>query len=109
MTALTERKETASKVVYRAICPDCTYRSAWTSLNLAQSYARVHRWGRHSNRPATPSVENATFVCEGWWHPNVKKGQVHDHPERPGGSWSVASHRLCEPVYTKRVISPACA
>lgn len=42
------------------------------------------------------------YVCEGWWHPNVKSGQVHDHPENPGGGWSSASHRLCELVYTKR-------
>ena len=43
-----------------------------------------------------------TYVAEGWWHPNVKDGRVHDHPENPGASWSIASHRLCEPVYTKR-------
>lgn len=42
------------------------------------------------------------YVAEGWWHPNAKSGQVHEHPERPNGNWSVTSHRLCEPVYTKR-------
>ena len=42
------------------------------------------------------------LVCEGWWHPNVVSGRVHDHPANPGRSWSAASHRLCEPVYTKR-------
>jgi hypothetical protein len=42
------------------------------------------------------------YVCEGWWHPNVRSGQVHDHPENPGRGWSSASHRQCEQVYTKR-------
>lgn len=38
------------------------------------------------------------LVAEGWWHPNVKGGQVHDHkPNQPA-----TMHRLCEPVYTKR-------
>lgn len=55
--------------------------------------------------PETP--EHETLVCEGWWHPNVKSGQVHLHPESPGGGWSVATHRLCEPVYTKRSPRPA--
>lgn len=44
-------------------------------------------------------------VCEGWWHPNVKSGQVHDHPEHPGRSWQTAMHRQCEQIYTKRVIN----
>jgi len=47
-------------------------------------------------------AEPATYVCEGWWHLNVKDGRVHDHPENPGGGWSSASHRLCERVFTKR-------
>lgn len=34
--------------------------------------------------------------------PNVKDGRVHLHPERPNGGWSAASHRLCEPIYTRR-------
>lgn len=39
-----------------------------------------------------------TYVDEGWWHPNVKSGQVHGHnPNQPG-----TMHRLCERVYTKR-------
>lgn len=42
------------------------------------------------------------LVQEGWWHPNVNAGRVHDHPANPGRGWSAASHRLCEPVYTKR-------
>lgn len=42
------------------------------------------------------------FVEEGWWHPNCKSGQVHPHPENPNGGWSVANHRSCEPVYTRR-------
>lgn len=45
-----------------------------------------------------------TYVAEGWWHPNVNAGKVHEHPERPGRGWSEASHRLCEPVYTRRGI-----
>jgi hypothetical protein len=45
-----------------------------------------------------------TYVNEGWWAPNVKSGQVHDHPKNPGQSWSVTMHRECEPVYTKRTI-----
>lgn len=44
----------------------------------------------------------ATYVCRGWWHPTVKSGQVHNHPERPTGNWSTASHRLCEPIYVRR-------
>lgn len=37
-------------------------------------------------------------VCEGWWHPNVKDGRVHDHtPGQP-----TTMHRLCEPIYTRR-------
>lgn len=37
----------------------------------------------------------------GWWHPTVKDGRVHEHPERPNGSWSVPMHRLCQPVYSR--------
>lgn len=48
-------------------------------------------------------VEIRDVVAEGWWHPNTNAGRVHDHPENPGGGWSQASHRLCEPVYTARV------
>jgi hypothetical protein len=53
-------------------------------------------------RAARLADDMAALVMEGWWHPNVKGGQVHDHPEAPGRSWSRASHRLCEPVYTHR-------
>lgn len=44
----------------------------------------------------------------GWWHPNVKDGRVHDHPERPNGAWSEAMHRLCEPLYRagQEVVDP---
>ena len=42
------------------------------------------------------------LVAEGWWHPNTNAGRVHDHPDNPGRGWSVANHRLCEPVYTRR-------
>lgn len=42
------------------------------------------------------------LVEEGWWHPNVRSGQIHDHPVEPGRGWSTASHRLCEPVFTRR-------
>lgn len=44
------------------------------------------------------------FVPEGWWHPYVKDGRVHEHPEDPDKprNWSVPTHRLCERVYTKR-------
>lgn len=38
------------------------------------------------------------YVEEGWWHPNVKGGQVHDH--KPG--MPMTMHRTCEPVFTKR-------
>lgn len=44
------------------------------------------------------------YVAEGWWHPNVNAGRVHDHPESPGRGWSTASHRLCEQVYTSRLV-----
>jgi hypothetical protein len=54
-----------------------------------------------------PTGDVATAVMEGWWHPNVKSGQVHDHPEAPGRGWSHASHRLCEPVYTHRAVAHA--
>lgn len=47
-------------------------------------------------------MSDTFYVCEGWWHPNVKSGQVHEHPEKPGRGWSSASHRLCEQVYTLR-------
>jgi hypothetical protein len=43
------------------------------------------------------------YVCEGWWHPNVKDGRVHDHPE---AKTLQAYHRLCERVYTKRETTP---
>lgn len=55
-----------------------------------------------SSEGDSAEVESGDYVREGWWHLNVKGGRVHDHPDQPGGSWSVASHRLCEPVYTKR-------
>lgn len=35
----------------------------------------------------------------GWWHRNVKDGQIHQHPANPGRGWSHAMHRLCEQVY----------
>lgn len=44
----------------------------------------------------------AVYVEEGWWHLNVRGGTVHQHPASPGRGWSVATHRLCEPVYTRR-------
>jgi hypothetical protein len=47
------------------------------------------------------NVSDAFYVCEGYWHPRVKSGQVHAHPEQPGRGWSSASHRQCEPVYTR--------
>lgn len=47
-------------------------------------------------------ARHAVLVCEGWWHPNCKKGQVHDHPESPNGAWSMTMHRQCEPVFTMR-------
>jgi hypothetical protein len=56
---------------------------------------------------AARRADVATAVMEGWWHPNVKSGQVHDHPEAPGRGWSHASHRLCEPVYTHRAVAHA--
>jgi hypothetical protein len=40
----------------------------------------------------------SVYVQEGWWHSNVKAGQVHDHKQ----SQPPTMHRLCEPVYTKR-------
>jgi len=43
-------------------------------------------------------VEREVLVAEGWWHPNVKSGQIHDHTERT----MQTMHRLCEPVYTRR-------
>lgn len=54
---------------------------------------------------ATARALSETAVAEGWWHPNVKSGQVHDHPENPGRGWSEASHRQCEPVYTHRALA----
>lgn len=53
--------------------------------------------------------DGVVLVDEGWWNPNVNNGRVHLHPERPNGGWSVASHRPCEPVYTRRVVPPAAA
>lgn len=50
-------------------------------------------------RDAGPQI----YVAEGWWHPSVRSGQVHDHPENPGRGWSQAAHRLCEQVYTRRI------
>lgn len=44
-------------------------------------------------------AEATTAVCEGWWHPNVKRGIVHDHkPNQP-----MTMHRECEQVYTHRI------
>jgi hypothetical protein len=48
-----------------------------------------------------------TYVDEGWWHPNVKDGRVHDHPE--DGQWSRTMHRECEPVYTRRPAASRCS
>jgi hypothetical protein len=50
-------------------------------------------------------LSDHVYVEEGWWHPNCKSGQVHSHPDNPTGSWSVANHRACEPVYTRRPVS----
>jgi hypothetical protein len=41
-----------------------------------------------------------TYVNEGWWAPNVKSGQVHDHT----ANQPATMHRECEPVYTKRSV-----
>lgn len=54
-------------------------------------------------RPS-PSLTPPSTWPKGWWAPNVKAGQIHDHPENPGRSWSSATHRLCEPVYTRRTV-----
>lgn len=55
--------------------------------------------------PSTlPSPDGFVYVDEGWWAPNVKSGQVHDHPVNPNGNWYPAHHRECEPVYTKRAV-----
>lgn len=43
-----------------------------------------------------------TYVDEGYWHPDVKSGQVHLHPASPGRGWSDTMHRQCAPVYTRR-------
>lgn len=56
---------------------------------------RVHV-ARNGDRPARLAV----LVAEGWWHPNVKKGQVHDHA--PEGSGYPTYHRECEQVWTMR-------
>src|SRR5205085_3308152 len=40
----------------------------------------------------------ATYVDEGWWHPNVNAGKVHEHTDRQPATM----HRQCEPVYTRR-------
>ena len=45
-----------------------------------------------------PSSAAAVYVDEGWWHPDVKSGQVHDHKDNQ----PMTMHRQCEPVYTKR-------
>ncbi len=42
--------------------------------------------------------EEEFYIEEGWWHPNVKSGQVHDHSD----GQPATMHRLCEPVYTRR-------
>ena len=57
---------------------------------------------RMNRATGTVQPTAVVYVCEGWWHPNVRDGQVHDHPAQPGRSWSSVSHRQCEPVYTKR-------
>lgn len=54
-----------------------------------------------------PDLSTTVYVAEGWWHPNCKSGQVHDHPKEPKGSWSVANHRTCVEVYTKRKTTAA--
>jgi hypothetical protein len=53
---------------------------------------------------AVVRLTEPAHVCQGWWHPNVRSGQVHDHPEHPGRSWQTAMHRQCEQIYTKRAI-----
>ena len=58
----------------------------------------------HGLEPPTESQRHG-YVAEGWWHPNVKDGRVHEHPANAGRSWSTASHRLCELVYTRRDVA----
>lgn len=41
---------------------------------------------------------HSAWVQEGWWHPNVTRGIVHDH--NPGQPMTM--HLLCEPVFTNR-------
>jgi 5'-nucleotidase len=85
---------------------------AWEHLVFERPY-NLGAKGRHVNwgncEQVLSEVEDGlrrpdgeAYVAEGWWHPNTKAGQVHDHPLNPGRSWSVASHGMCEPVYTKR-------
>lgn len=47
---------------------------------------------------------SVVFVDEGWWHPHVRDGQVHEHPEQghEQRGWSWTMHRQCEPIYTRR-------
>jgi hypothetical protein len=47
-------------------------------------------------------TEEFDYVCEGWWNPDVKSGQVHDH----NSNQPATMHRLCEPVYTRRERNP---
>lgn len=70
----------------RAVQLPATFEEAWAPWDVM-------------SRPDTPKI-----VQEGWWHPNTNSGRVHDHPEHPGRGWSSSSHRLCEPVYTKREV-----
>jgi len=47
---------------------------------------------------ADPTTAEYIYVEEGWWHPNVVSGKVHDHK----AGQSVTIHRICEPVFTRR-------
>lgn len=42
------------------------------------------------------------YVSAGWWHPDVKGGQVHEHSDGPGRWSTVASHKRCQLVYVLR-------
>jgi hypothetical protein len=61
-----------------------------TELTLDAAVAEVER--------LRAEIASVDYVAEGWWHPNVRSGQVHDHTPRQ----SATMHRLCEQVYTRR-------
>lgn len=75
--------------------------SGWSDvISAAASAVLTLRVLAAAGLTVAEAEDDAVYVDEGWWHPNVRSGQVHLHKSNQ----PMTMHRTCEPVYTRRQI-----